>query len=171
MREKYQRFEHFNPSCKHFSVAKDFLSNGTSKGFYYALTLLNILNTKLWTKLSSLRRAKLTRGTFYSLHQVFSFQARYLLSNLNGWCRSYLRTTTKSLVDYWIIICKDVPGFVCLSCCMTAWSILGSRRSNWRIWWNCGWSRRNVRERFPPPPPGAAGASAEGCPIRENRLH
>ena len=103
MSEKYQIFEHFNPSCKHFSVAKYFLSNGTSKGFYYALTLLNILNTKLWTKLSSLRRAKLTRGTFYSLHQVFSFQARYLLSNLNGWCRSYLRTTTKSHLI--IIIC------------------------------------------------------------------
>ena len=96
MSEKYQIFEHFNPSCKHFSVAKYFLSNGTSKGFYYALTLLNILNTKLWTKLSSLRRAKLTWGTFYFLHQVFSFQARYLLSNLNDWCRSFLRTTTKS---------------------------------------------------------------------------
>ena len=105
MSEKYQIFEHFNPSCKHFSVAKYFLSNGTSKGFYYALTLLNILNTKLWTKLSSLRRAKLTRGTFYSLHQVFSFQARYLLSNLNGWCRSYLRTNTIS--HLMIIICKD----------------------------------------------------------------
>ena len=25
-------------SCKHFSVAKYFLSDGTSKGFYYALT-------------------------------------------------------------------------------------------------------------------------------------
>ena len=57
----------FNPSCKHFSVAKCFLSNGTSKGFY--------------------------RGTFYSLQQAFSFQARYLLSNLSGWCRSYLWTT------------------------------------------------------------------------------
>ena len=106
MSEKYQIFEHFNPSCKHFSVAKYFLSNGTSKGFYYALTLSNILNTKIWTKLSSLRRAKLTRGTFYSLHQVFSSQARYLLSNLNGWCRSYLRTTTKSHLI--IIICKDL---------------------------------------------------------------
>ena len=74
MKERYQIFEHFNPSCKHFSVAKYFLSNGISKGFYYALILLNILNTKLWTKFSSLSRAKLTRGTFYSLHQVFSFQ-------------------------------------------------------------------------------------------------
>ena len=43
-------------------MAKYFLSNGTSKGFYYALTLLNILNTKLWTKLSSLRHPSQVLG-------------------------------------------------------------------------------------------------------------
>ena len=30
MSEKYQIFEHFNPSCKHFSVAKYFTPNGTT---------------------------------------------------------------------------------------------------------------------------------------------
>ena len=55
-----------------FFVAKYIPSNGTSKGFGFVLTLLTILKTKLWTKLSSQRRARLTQGTPYSLHKVSS---------------------------------------------------------------------------------------------------
>ena len=41
----------------------------------------------------SLQQHRLNQGTPYSLLKVYSFQARYFLSNLNGWCRSYLRST------------------------------------------------------------------------------
>ena len=53
----------------------------------------NHLDTKLWTTLRSPKKARLNQGTLYSQGKVSSFQGRCLLSYLNGWCGSYLRTT------------------------------------------------------------------------------
>ena len=45
----------------------------------------------------------LTRGTPYYLIKVSSFQMRYLLSNLNGGFRSYLRTTKGCQTRYFML--------------------------------------------------------------------
>ena len=51
----------------------------------------------------------LTRGTSYSLIKVSSFQMRYLLSNLNGGFRSYLRTTKRCQTRYFML----APTYQC----------------------------------------------------------
>ena len=53
----------------------------------------NHFNTKLWITFRSPRNARLNQGTCYSQGKVSSFQGMCLLSYLNGWCGSYLRTT------------------------------------------------------------------------------
>ena len=68
-----------------------FLSNSVK--IEKLLVKKNHLDTKLWTTLRSPRKARLNQGTLYSQGKVSSFQGRCLLSYLNGWCGSYLRTT------------------------------------------------------------------------------
>ena len=69
----------------------------TDRAFFVKIEKLLIKNnhfyTKLWTTLRSPRKARLNQGTRYSQGKVSSFQRIYILSYLNGWCGSYLRTT------------------------------------------------------------------------------
>ena len=69
----------------------------TDRAFFVKIEKLLVknkhFNTKLWTTLGSPRNARLNQGTCYSQGKVSSFQGICLLSYLNGWRESYLRTT------------------------------------------------------------------------------
>ena len=76
----------------------------TDRAFFVKIEKLivknNHFNTKLWTTLRSPRNARLNQGTCYSQGKVSSFQGMCLLSYLNGWCGSYLRTTKECRTRY-----------------------------------------------------------------------
>ena len=92
-----------------------------SRAFFVKIEKLlvknNHFNIKLWATLRSPRNARLNQGTCYSQGKVSSFQGMCLLSYLNGWCGSYLRTTkgcrTRYLKSSGLYIYSSIFRFSC----------------------------------------------------------